>query len=253
MCYLRSIRRKELPEIESQMSQNELNNNIMIFYELSHYKNHLLMKGIRVLMMWKRNRNEAPVEVEQETQEIEQEETQEVHETQEIPEENTDIPVITWNPTEGEPTLLVASPREAKALYSAIIETANEKSEEMEWVGIDLQKTMFEDNAEAHQKPLALNLQEVWDLSVALETEITERQEGKEGKRILVLIEGGDVLAGILMYEENRDDPKFKTVQPNLNKIITEGAAVNINVLMRVEEDTVDAWKAEGFTQTLVL
>lgn len=171
----------------------------------------------------------------------------------ETTEPTEDTVVSAWSPEEGEQALLVADQDEATAFYLTVVETAANNPEQIEWFGFDLQNTMFGGKSEAHASRLALNLHEAWDLSLALEQEVIERQQGKEGKLIIVLIERGDFLADVLADEENREDLLFSSILPNLNKVVSEGADVNIYVLMRVQPENVEEWRTAAFTQTVKL
>lgn len=160
-------------------------------------------------------------------------------------------PSMIWNPKIVGQTLLICSQEEARTLYSAVAAMANNAPDEFEWCGIDLQRTMFENRSVAHKDHLSLSLYEAWKLSVALELEVSKRQQGEQGKRLLVVIERGDFLAEVLTDEENCDEQMFEMIMPNLNKVIKEGSEVNVHVLMRVKEENVESWKNAGFSHVL--
>ena len=160
-------------------------------------------------------------------------------------------PSIIWNPKTFGQTLLVCSQEEARTLYSTVDAMVQEAPEEFEWFGIDLQLSMFESRSAAYKDHLSRSLYEAWKLSVDLEREVTKRQQGEPGKRLLVMIERGDFLAEVLTDEENRDEQMFEMIMPNLRKVIEEGRKVNVHVLMRVKEENVESWKNVGFTHVL--
>lgn len=160
-------------------------------------------------------------------------------------------PSLTWNPKSVGPTLLVCSQEEARTLYSTVAAEVQETPDEVEWLGIDLQLSMFENRSASYKEHLSRSLYEAWKLSVALEREVTNRQHGEHGKQLLVIIERGDFLAEVLTDKENRDEQMFEMIMPNLSRVINEGSQVNVHVLMRVKEENVEPWKNAGFSHIL--
>lgn len=106
---------------------------------------------------------------------------------------------------------------------SLTVDYANEKGE---MYAFDLPNDLHRLNVP--EARLALNLNEAWDLSVALMEEITARKNGAEEKPFVILVNDPSTLLNM----ENPENPvRYAEMRANLETISVEGPQLGIEIL----------------------
>lgn len=104
-----------------------------------------------------------------------------------------------------------------------VVAYANDKGE---MYAFDLPKDLLSMNIPAER--LALDLNEAWDLSVALMEEITARKNGAEAKPFVILV---NEPATLLNVETPENPVRYAELRSNLQVISVEGPQHDIEIL----------------------
>jgi hypothetical protein len=156
---------------------------------------------------------------------------------------------ITWDITKKGPTLLVRPADSDPANINwCLVKYAERNSDTLDYFTIDLADTLSEHRTEAQTKHIALTLDEAWDLSVALATEIHDRKLGKDGKIILVLVNEGHKLYRMTDVE---NEDRYSEMLINMQNVVENGEAVGIKLLQEVDADTVEMEARNDFQRVI--
>jgi hypothetical protein len=150
---------------------------------------------------------------------------------------------------EGHTLLITSDDSDASEFYKTIAAHVEKSNGTIDYYGFDLNGTMFADRTDSQTTKLALNLDEAWDLSVALATEVKERAMTEQpGKKIVVLIKDGPKLF-TMIDTENID--LYKELLNSINTVIELGAAVGIHIFMEVDAATAEVESRNNFQNVI--
>ena len=180
-------------------------------------------------------------------------EEEETHtEVEEIVEEESGLekaPHIESLNNQGHTLLITSTDSSPEEYFKTVASHVEENNETIEYYGFDLNGTMFAERTDTQTKKLALNLQEAWDLSVALASEVKERVMTEQpGKKIAVLIKDGSQLFTM----ENTDTAdRYLDLLDNMNTVIENGAAVGVQIFMEVDAATAEIESRDTFQNVI--